>query len=83
MLTEENTSNPKRFWGFIKGKRTESSGVAPLRKEGILHSDSTVKADILNDQFTSVFTREDTKDIPQKPNSPYSPVPKITVHQAG
>ena len=83
MLTEENTSNPKRFWGFIKGKRTESSGVAPLRKEGILHSDSTVKADILNDQFTSVFTREDTNDIPQKPNSPYSPVPNITVHQAG
>ena len=25
MLSVDNTSNPKRFWSFIKGKRTEST----------------------------------------------------------
>jgi hypothetical protein len=83
MLSDDNTSNPKRFWSFIKNKRTESTGVAPLRREGILHSDTATKANILNDQFTSVFSSEQGGDIPTKGNSPYSSVPDITVHQAG
>jgi hypothetical protein len=66
MLSDDNTSNPKRFWSFIKSKRTESSGVAPLRREGILHSDTTTKEDILNDQFTSVFSAEQGGDITTK-----------------
>jgi hypothetical protein len=66
----DNTSNPKRFWSFIKGKRTESTGVAPLRREGILHSDTATKGNILNDQFTSVFSSEQGEDIPTKGNSP-------------
>jgi hypothetical protein len=36
MLSDDKTSNPKRFWSFIKGKRTESTGVAPLRREDFL-----------------------------------------------
>ena len=43
MLSDDNTSNPKRFWSFIKGKCTESTGVAPLRREGILRSDTAKK----------------------------------------
>jgi hypothetical protein len=39
MLSDDNTSNPKRFWSFIKSKRTESSGVAPLRKSSDLSSE--------------------------------------------
>lgn len=30
MLEDDNTNNPKRFWSFIKSKRAESTGVAPL-----------------------------------------------------
>lgn len=41
MLSDNNISNPKRFCGFIKSKRMETSGVAPLRKKGILYSDTT------------------------------------------
>ena len=55
MLEDDNTNNPKRFWSFIKSKRAESTGVALLRKEGILCSNSNANANILNDQFTSVF----------------------------
>jgi hypothetical protein len=55
MLSDDNTSIPKRIWSFFKGKRTESTGVAPLRNGGILHSDTATKTNILNDQLTSVF----------------------------
>ena len=37
----------------------------PLLSNGVNHSDSPKKADILNDQFTSVFTEEDTSDVPK------------------
>jgi hypothetical protein len=49
MLSDDNTSNPKRFWSFIKGKCMESTGVAPLRREGILRSDTATKANILTE----------------------------------
>jgi hypothetical protein len=45
----------------------ESVGVAPLKnKQGFLKSDSQSKANILNNQFMSVFTKEDDGHIPNK-----------------
>jgi hypothetical protein len=80
VLRDDDTSNPKRFWSFIKGKRTESTGVAPLCREGILHRDTATKANIMNDQITSVFPSEQGGDIPTEGNSPYSSVPDILIH---
>ena len=62
-------------------KVNESTGVAPLHRVGILHSDA--KASILNDQFTSVFPSEQVGNMPTKGNNPYSFVPDIIFHQAG
>ncbi len=53
---EDGLKNPKRFWSYIKSKRCENSGVAPLMKDGTLQSDSSTKANMLNNQFVSVFT---------------------------
>ena len=50
----------KRFWTYIKHKRSESSGVAPLRSDGILHSHPVDQANILNKQFQSAFSTKDT-----------------------
>ena len=83
MLEEDSTTNPKKFWSFIKSRRSETTGVAPLRKEGILHSDPVNKANILNDQFVSVFTQEDMHNIPDKGDSPYPDLPEITIHPDG
>ena len=60
MLNNDIKSNPKRLWLFIKSKICDSTGVAPLSKGGNNHSGSLEKVNILNDQFTSVFTEEDT-----------------------
>ena len=60
MLNNNIKSNPKRLWSFTKSKRCDFTGVAQLSKGGNNHSGSLEKANILNDQFTSVFTEEDT-----------------------
>jgi hypothetical protein len=83
MLEDDNTNNPKRFWSFIKSTRAESTGVAPLRKEGILCSNSNAKANILNDQLTSVFSHELPGEVPTKGGSPHSTVPDINITASG
>ena len=63
IVSPDSVSNPKRFWSFIKSRRCDSSGVAPLKgHDGVMYSDSSMKAKLLNEQFTSVFTREDEKN---------------------
>ncbi|CAG2184521.1 unnamed protein product [Mytilus edulis] len=58
--------NSKPFWRYIKSKRTDNIGVAGIKKNGILHQDSKSKAELLNDQFKSVFTKENASDqLPQ------------------
>ena len=67
VVSNDLKENTKRFLSFIKSKRQESTGVAPLNnKEDYLHSDSTKKAELLNQQFQSVYTKEDTGNIPDK-----------------
>jgi hypothetical protein len=53
---EEVHSLPKRFWTDIKHKKSDKSGVAPLRKNGRLETDPINKANILNEEFQSVFS---------------------------
>ena len=51
--------NPKKFWSVIKNTRQEATGVSSLKnKDGFLKSGSLSKANILNDQFVSTFTKD-------------------------
>jgi hypothetical protein len=85
IISPDLGSNPKKFWSFVKSKRTDSSGVAPLKnKDGLIYSDSTTKANILNDQFSSVFNKnEDVSSIPSKGPSPHREMPHIMVSTEG
>ena len=57
--------NPKEFWAYIKHQTSSAKGLAPLLKEdGSLALDAQDKAELLNDFFASVFTSEDTDNIP-------------------
>jgi hypothetical protein len=84
MDPEDPHKGMKRFWTFVKSLRKDYSGVAPLKDQGRTCTENTEKANILNKQFESVFTRE--SDIP--PNllpetSPYEPMQDITISQQG
>ena len=60
-------NNPKPFWRFVKSRKCDNLGVSALKKKGHLHSDAKKKADILLDQFCSVFTSDDddSGEMPQ------------------
>ena len=84
IVSESYTDKPKRFWSYVKSKGQESIGVAPLKnQDGFLQSDNRSKAEILNHQFSSVFTREDKDNIPSKGPSPYPSMPDIQVTPKG
>ena len=75
--------NSKPLWRYIKSKRQDGNGVSPLKENGQLHSDSRRKAEILNNQFCSVFTSEDTTNIPKLPGPPNTEMPKFQITVQG
>ena len=82
LVSDDQTGNPKKLYSFIKSKKCDASGVAPLQSNGINHSDSIMKSNILNDQFTSVFTVED-KTIQKMNLANHPSVQPITFNRKG
>ena len=54
----------KRLWIFIKDERIDHCGIASLKVNGTMYNTCKDKASVLNKYFTSVFTKENTSDIP-------------------
>ena len=82
IIDPEQDKEKQSFWHYIKSLNKDSTGISPLKDKGILHTDSKSKADILSNQFQSVFTNENLTNLPQLPNqnlSPQMPPIHITV----
>ena len=62
--SDNRPNKQKRFWSFIKSLRKDSSGVAPLKENGKMHSDPKDKTNILNRQYESVYTQEYISNVP-------------------
>jgi hypothetical protein len=83
-VNKDIKENSKRFWSYIKSKRQEPAGISPLLdKDEFLHSDSQIKAEILNHQFQSVYTKEDTTTLPDKGNSTIKSMNDIYITENG
>lgn len=55
---EHEGKGSKKFWSYIKHCKRDSTGIAPLvNKEGHLESSPEGKAELLNNQFCSVFSK--------------------------
>ena len=77
----------KKFYTFLKYNKTDRCGTAPLRDQGTLHTDPKEKADILNNQFQSVFTNETPLPLADlakaKLPSPHPTMPDIQITEPG
>ena len=73
-LGEAIEENPGRFWSYIKQLKKEEPGIADFEINCSIISDNKSKAEILNNQFTNVFTQEDLSKIP---DIGYSRIPAI------
>ena len=79
-MSSDCKGNSKKFWAYVKSKGQEFTGVAPLKnQDGFLQSDNKARANILNEQFKSVFTREDNSSIPDTGDSDIPSMPDIKV----
>ena len=58
-------NNSKQFWKYVKSRKQDNIGVAPLKEKGKLVSQSKEKAQILLRQFSSVFTRGSVDNMPE------------------
>ena len=78
-ISPDIKSKPKRFFFFIKSRKCENTGIAPIRdKNGKIHIDDKAKAALLNKQFVNVFSDDDDKC--RNMTSPSSPImPEIIV----
>ena len=64
-ISREIKNNNKLFWRYVNSQRMSNSSIPDLKRDdGTLTSDDAEKAEILNKQFTSVFTEEDLTNIP-------------------
>ena len=77
------SENPKTFWSYVKMMRTENLGIPTLKTPTKLSTTDKDKAESLNDHFKSVFTQEDTTNIPDKGTSTYPPVTNLTIGVEG
>jgi hypothetical protein len=80
----EKPGKQNRFWSYIKSLRNDTSGVSPLKENDKMHADPKDKADILNGQHESVFTKEDTSTtIPKPAGNPFPSMPDINISEEG
>ena len=64
----------------IKYLRQDNVGVALIKHNGKLPSDSKTKAEILNHQFQSVFTQETSKEkLPDPAGPSYPPIGNLEI----
>ena len=80
-LLEEDSG--KSLWQYLKGLRRDTCGVSTLAADGRTGTDPKDKAEMLNMQFSSVFTREDRFNVPTMTTSPHPMMPLIHVGSQG
>lgn len=61
-----NENNSKSFWRYIKSRRKNSVCVSPLKKMGQLVNDCKAKVQLVVEQYQSVFTRDDDRNLPDR-----------------
>ena len=84
ILDPDSGNKSKRLYSYVKSLKKDSCSVGPLRdKQGNLQSSAATQATLLNNQFASVFTNEDTTTLPELSPSPYPDMNHITIHTNG
>ena len=73
----------KNLWSYVKSKRRDQVSIPSLEVNGITVSDAQGKAELFNQQFTSVFTNENTSALPDLGTSPFNTIVMDDIHVDG
>ena len=65
-ISQKVKNEPKQFWRYVKSKTKSVSGVSNLKNEdGVFAKSEAEKAELLNNFFSSVFTKENLETLPE------------------
>jgi len=82
-IAQEAKTNPKAFYNYVNSKLKVRSGVADLETDNGVATSDAQKAEALNKFFVSVFTREDSINMPILPEKDdVTPLIDITISEA-
>ena len=76
-------NNSKPFWKYVKSRKQNNIGVAPLNEKGKLVSHSKEKEQILIKHFSSAFTRGSVNNMPETHINLKSTIPSIKIKTEG
>ena len=79
LIDPSEDKTKKNLWSYLKHKRQDSFGVSTLKSNGSCQTTPATKAEALNQQFVSVFTREDLDAMPDKGPSPHPDMAPIVI----
>ena len=80
---DENNNVTKKLWSFIKNRKQDRTGISTLEHQGTTYTDSLSKANVLAEYFSSVFTQEDTTNVPVLEGNPLPEISPIHIHSDG
>ena len=82
-LLDSHNKCTKKFWKYINSMRKDQVSINTLQVDGKPYSDSSSKADILNNCFSSVFNKDDRSPLPNINSEPVPNILQITVEVDG
>ena len=74
ILNSTSSKGHKNLWSYVKSKRHDQVSIPTLEANGATVSDAQEKAELINQQFTSVFTHENTSTLPNLGASPFTSI---------
>jgi len=81
-VIDENSDVTKKLWSLLK-KKQDHTGISTLEHQGATYAESLSKANVLAEYFSSVFTEEDTTNVPVLDGNPLPEIPPIYIHSDG
>ena len=74
-LKSDLRQTARHLWRYIKSMRQDSQGISPLKSSTHLLTDPYQKAQLLSDQFSSVFTDDNIPEADNMLHGPQYPPP--------
>ena len=83
LIDSNGSSSNKRFWSYIKSKRNDQCEIPSLEKKNQIYTQNADKANLLNDHFSSVFTKSNipSDQIPSLENNPYPVITPLLIEE--
>ena len=82
-LGDSIKQNPKAFWSHIKKLGKEGTDNRDLKVGNEVFTEPRAKAEVLNSQFSSVFNKEETENIPHLGENPIPTIATINITTSG